>query len=58
MTVHVGDLSTDVSVAPEPSQGSAGPVEGGGWGQQDRTRDLLDRAVVDRARTRAEDFDD
>jgi hypothetical protein len=57
MTTHVDELTSDVSVEPEPAPGSAaGPAPD--WEAQARLREQLCRLKEDAWRTAAEGFDD
>jgi hypothetical protein len=59
MTVHVGELTSEV--VPEPEPASGGQSEGGGgwtWQELDRQEDLLARLRWERERTCADGFDD
>lgn len=59
MTVHVGELTSEVVPEPEVAGGTGG--EGGGgwtWDDLDWQEELLARLRWERERTRAEGFDD
>ncbi len=57
MTVHVDSVSSEVTTesVPEAAGGSAGDTA---WQELDRMRALREEMDRDRARTRAEGFDD
>jgi hypothetical protein len=60
VTVHVGEMTSEVVVEPEPDSGAtgeAGQAGGWTWADEDRFRALQERTYIDRARTRAEGFD-
>lgn len=61
MTVHVDELATDVTVAPEPADGgtaAAGGASSSPWDAAEAFRAHRDRAARDAARTRAEGYGD
>ena len=57
MTVHVDEITSEVIPEPEPAQAEEGQAGGTTWTDQDRIRAMQRRTYVDRARTRARDFD-
>jgi len=59
VTVHVGELTSEV--VPEPEASSSRQAEGDGgwtWQELDRHEEMLARLHSDRLRTSAEGFDD
>lgn len=54
MTVHVGEITSEVTSPRSVAEADAGAAPGGGadrWEQQVRTAELLDQLARDRART-------
>ncbi len=59
MTVHVGEMASEV--VPEPELPTGSQAEGGGgwtWDELDRQEEMLARLHRERERTYAEGFDD
>jgi hypothetical protein len=56
MTVHVGELVSEVTVEPEPAPGRMAPGSAP-WDAEVRHAALLERTARDACRTRAEDGD-
>lgn len=58
MSVHVGEVTSEVVVEPEPAAGETeGQAGGWTWADEDRFRALQERLDIDHARTRARGFD-
>ena len=58
MSVHVGEMNSEVVVEPEPAtKEGEGQASAWTWADQDRFRALQERTYIDRARTHAEGFD-
>ena len=60
MTIHVGEVTSDVVPVPEPGRGdeAEGATEERPWDALVRFRALRERARADAMRTAAEAFDD
>lgn len=57
MSVHVGEMTSEVIAEPETEAPAEGLTSGWSWAEEDRHRALEQRLAMDRARTRAEGFD-
>jgi hypothetical protein len=57
MTTHVDELTSEVSVEPQPAAGTAAAAAPD-WEAQARLREQLCRLLADQQRTAAEGFDD
>ena len=57
MTIHIDQLTSDVTPEPEPSAPAAG-TSGDPWDELDRARQSHSRLIRDMRRTSSEGFDD
>jgi hypothetical protein len=57
MSVHIGEVTSEVVPEPEPAVEGGAEVGASTWAEQDRFRALQERLDMDRARTRAHGFD-